>query len=83
MTALPLAITMGDPAGVGPEIIVKAAAALRPRLTSGALRMVVIGSNAALEQARSQFTPGPGHPGGDGKRPGLARFMRAAGGTGR
>jgi 4-hydroxythreonine-4-phosphate dehydrogenase len=53
----PLAITMGDPAGVGPEIIVKAAAELRPRLESGALRMVVIGSNAALEWARSRFTP--------------------------
>ncbi len=58
MTAVPLALTMGDPAGVGPEIIVKAAAELRPRLESGALRMVVIGSNAALENARSRFTPG-------------------------
>jgi 4-phospho-D-threonate 3-dehydrogenase / 4-phospho-D-erythronate 3-dehydrogenase len=58
MTARPLAITMGDPAGVGPEIIAKAAAALRPRLESGVLRMVVIGSNAALENARSQFCPG-------------------------
>ena len=58
MTAVPLAITMGDPAGVGPEIIAKAAAELRPRLESGALRMVVIGSNAALENARSRFTPG-------------------------
>jgi 4-hydroxythreonine-4-phosphate dehydrogenase len=58
MTAVPLAITMGDPAGVGPEIIAKAAAELRPRLESGALRMVVIGSNAALEHARSRFTPG-------------------------
>src|SRR4051794_29099620 len=58
MTALPLAVTMGDPAGVGPEIIAKAAAALRPRLESGALRMVVIGSNAALEEARARFTPG-------------------------
>jgi 4-hydroxythreonine-4-phosphate dehydrogenase len=58
MTAVSLAITMGDPAGVGPEIIAKAAAELRPRLDSGALRMVVIGSNAALENARSCFTPG-------------------------
>jgi 4-hydroxythreonine-4-phosphate dehydrogenase len=52
-----LAITMGDPAGVGPEIIVKAAAELRGRLESGALRMVVIGSNAALEWARERFAP--------------------------
>ncbi|MEA2775090.1 MAG: 4-phospho-D-threonate 3-dehydrogenase / 4-phospho-D-erythronate 3-dehydrogenase [Acetobacteraceae bacterium] len=54
----PLAITMGDPAGVGPEIIVKAAAELYSRIASGALRMVVIGSNPALELARAQFTPG-------------------------
>ncbi|HBK09132.1 MAG TPA: 4-hydroxythreonine-4-phosphate dehydrogenase PdxA [Acetobacteraceae bacterium] len=57
MTPRPLAITMGDPAGVGPEIIVKAAAELYPRIQSGELRMVVIGSNPALEQARAQFTP--------------------------
>ena len=58
MTIRPLAITMGDPAGIGPEIIVKAAAELRPRLESGALQMVVIGSNGALEWARAQFAPG-------------------------
>jgi 4-hydroxythreonine-4-phosphate dehydrogenase len=52
-----LAITMGDPAGVGPEIIVKAAAELYPRIESGGLRLVVIGSNVALERARVQFTP--------------------------
>jgi 4-hydroxythreonine-4-phosphate dehydrogenase len=53
-----LAITMGDPAGIGPEIIVKAAEHLRPRLTGGGLRLMVIGSNAALQQARAAFTPG-------------------------
>jgi 4-hydroxythreonine-4-phosphate dehydrogenase len=52
-----LAITMGDPAGIGPEIIVKAAARLRPQLESGALGLIVIGSNRALEQARAQFAP--------------------------
>jgi 4-phospho-D-threonate 3-dehydrogenase / 4-phospho-D-erythronate 3-dehydrogenase len=52
-----LAITMGDPAGIGPEIIVKAAARLRPRLEAGHLRLLVIGSNEALERARAQFTP--------------------------
>ena len=52
-----LAITMGDPAGIGPEIIVKAAAKLRPRLEAGGLRLVVLGSNAALEQARARFAP--------------------------
>ena len=57
MPPRPLAITMGDPAGIGPEIIVKAAARLRPRIEAGQLRLVVIGSNPALEQARAQFTP--------------------------
>jgi 4-hydroxythreonine-4-phosphate dehydrogenase len=57
MTLRPLAITMGDPAGVGPEIIVKAAAELYPRIRNGELRLVVIGSNPALEMARAQFTP--------------------------
>jgi 4-phospho-D-threonate 3-dehydrogenase / 4-phospho-D-erythronate 3-dehydrogenase len=52
-----LAITMGDPAGIGPEIIVKAAARLRPRIDAGELRLVVIGSYPALEQARAQLAP--------------------------
>jgi 4-hydroxythreonine-4-phosphate dehydrogenase len=47
-----LAITMGDPAGVGPEIIVKACLALKDRLASGDLRLLVIGSNPALAEAR-------------------------------
>jgi 4-hydroxythreonine-4-phosphate dehydrogenase len=46
-----LAVTMGDPAGVGPEIIVKAAAGLKDRLDRGELRLLVIGSGAALRRA--------------------------------
>ncbi len=57
MTPRPLAITMGDPAGIGPEIIVKAAAALQPRIAAGDLGLVIIGSARALEQARAAFTP--------------------------
>ena len=57
MTPRHLAITMGDPAGIGPEIIVKAAERLLPRLVAGDLGLVVIGSNAALEQARASFAP--------------------------
>ena len=57
MAARHLAITMGDPAGIGPEIIVKAAARLRPRIEAGDLALLVIGSNAALERARAQFAP--------------------------
>lgn len=48
-----LAITMGDPAGVGPEIIVKACARLQDRLAAGELRLLVIGSRTALEAART------------------------------
>src|SRR6266568_1111971 len=50
-----LAITMGDPAGIGPEIIVKAAAKLRDRLTSGDLRLLIIGSGPALRLAQEQL----------------------------
>ena len=57
MTPRHLAITMGDPAGIGPEIIVKAAQRLHDRITSGGLRLLVIGSNPALEAARQKFTP--------------------------
>ena len=50
-----LAITMGDPAGIGPEIIVKACRALAARLGAGALRLLIIGHASALEQARIAF----------------------------
>ena len=38
-----LAITMGDPAGIGAEIIVKACRRLLPRIEAGELRLLVIG----------------------------------------
>lgn len=46
-----LALTMGDPAGVGPEIIVKAARKLLPRLQGGEMRLLVIGHRSALHAA--------------------------------
>ncbi len=52
-----LAITMGDPAGIGPEIIVKAARRLKPRIDGGGVKLAVIGSGAALERARAAFAP--------------------------
>lgn len=52
-----LAITMGDPAGIGPEIIVKACKALQERISAGDLRLLVIGSGQALERARLALTP--------------------------
>jgi 4-phospho-D-threonate 3-dehydrogenase / 4-phospho-D-erythronate 3-dehydrogenase len=44
-------MTMGDPAGVGPEIIVKACRALRPRIDAGELALLVIGSVESLRRA--------------------------------
>jgi 4-phospho-D-threonate 3-dehydrogenase / 4-phospho-D-erythronate 3-dehydrogenase len=57
-----LAITMGDPAGVGPEIIVKAAHRLRHRLDAGQLRLLVIGHRSALAAARALVADAPGFP---------------------
>jgi 4-hydroxythreonine-4-phosphate dehydrogenase len=48
-----LAITMGDPAGVGPEIIVKACRRLLPRIEAGGLRLLVIGHRSALHAAQT------------------------------
>ncbi|NMJ40129.1 4-hydroxythreonine-4-phosphate dehydrogenase PdxA [Roseomonas sp. JC162] len=72
-----LAITMGDPAGIGPEIIVKACTALAPRIAEGALRLLVIGSGPALERARALVggTPIP-EVTEDGDWPALA-FLQA------
>ena len=53
-----LAITMGDPAGIGPEIIVKACRTLSDRIARGDLGLTIIGSGAALERARSEFEAG-------------------------
>ncbi|PWS34217.1 4-hydroxythreonine-4-phosphate dehydrogenase PdxA [Falsiroseomonas bella] len=56
MTESPvIAVTMGDPAGIGPEVVLKAIADLAPRVAAGALRPVAVGTveefartNAAL-----------------------------------
>jgi len=49
-----VAITMGDPAGVGPEVIFKALADARLR---GLARFAVIGDRAVLEEAQRRFAP--------------------------
>ena len=46
-----LALTMGDPAGIGPEIIVKAAHQMRALVEQGRIELTVFGSSAALEGA--------------------------------
>src|SRR5438445_9758625 len=53
MTSRHLAITMGDPAGIVPEIIVKACVGLKDRIASGDLRLLIIGSGAALDGAKA------------------------------
>src|SRR5579863_4892798 len=44
---------MGDPAGVGPEIIVKACRRLMPRIEGGGLQLSVIGHRSQLDAARA------------------------------
>lgn len=49
-----IALTMGDPAGIGPEIILKAANLLLPRIEAGELHLLVIGcANTFRATARS------------------------------
>lgn len=50
-----LALTMGDPAGIGPEIIARAARQLRPALQAGELALTVCGCAEALRQAERQL----------------------------
>ncbi|MEX6508660.1 4-hydroxythreonine-4-phosphate dehydrogenase PdxA [Jiella sp. M17.18] len=45
------AITVGDPAGIGPEIVIKAVARCRDRLDDGSLRLLAIGCAEALDIA--------------------------------
>ena len=47
-----IAITMGDPAGIGPEIIARACDKLAPRLHSGALQIVIFGDVAAMRKGQ-------------------------------
>ena len=48
-----LAVSMGDPAGVGPEVILKAAAALARR--RGAPSIVVVGDLSAMRAAAARL----------------------------
>ena len=49
--AIRLALTMGDPAGIGPEIIVRAAHQMRELVQQGRVELQVFGSGAALQRA--------------------------------
>ncbi|WP_310461450.1 4-hydroxythreonine-4-phosphate dehydrogenase PdxA [Sphaerotilus sp.] len=50
-----LVLTMGDPAGIGPEIIAKAARQLQSAVRSGELVLTVCGCGDALRQAEAQM----------------------------
>lgn len=49
MTHPILAVTIGDPAGIGPEICLKAASDLAPRLAEGQMALVLIGDAEVLQ----------------------------------
>ncbi len=50
---------MGDPAGIGPEIIAKACARLRPTLSQRKLSLLILGSVAAMRQVEAFSGPIP------------------------
>ena len=52
--AIRLAVTMGDPAGIGPEIIAKTADKMRDEIAAERLEFMVIGSAKALDKACEQ-----------------------------
>jgi 4-phospho-D-threonate 3-dehydrogenase / 4-phospho-D-erythronate 3-dehydrogenase len=54
-----LVLTMGDPAGIGPEIIAKATRQLLPAVQSGELDLIVSGCAAALQKAEAQMGLAP------------------------
>lgn len=64
-----LAITMGDPAGIGPEVILKA---LADRHALGPCQVTVIGSRAVLEQTYAQLSSTLVEQGGEQQTPTLA-----------
>lgn len=49
--AIRLAVTMGDPGGIGPEIIAKAAQKLSREVAEGRIELLVLGSAKALAKA--------------------------------
>jgi 4-hydroxythreonine-4-phosphate dehydrogenase len=54
-----LAVTMGDPSGIGPEIIVKAVRHLGDELRADAFELAIVGSADALAQAARQLGMDP------------------------
>ncbi len=50
-----LGLTMGDPAGIGPEIILKALRELAPRVAAGELELVVIGTRSCMAESAARL----------------------------
>jgi 4-hydroxythreonine-4-phosphate dehydrogenase len=50
MGTVRLGLTMGDPAGIGPEIILRAAQELAPRVVAGEFALVAIGTRRCFEE---------------------------------
>jgi 4-phospho-D-threonate 3-dehydrogenase / 4-phospho-D-erythronate 3-dehydrogenase len=50
-----IALTMGDPAGVGPELCLKATARMASRIKAGELDLVTIGTRASIDMARERL----------------------------
>jgi 4-hydroxy-L-threonine phosphate dehydrogenase PdxA len=48
-------VTSGDPAGIGPEIMARAAAALRGRVADGEFSLLLIGAHSAHQEALKQL----------------------------
>jgi 4-hydroxythreonine-4-phosphate dehydrogenase len=62
-----IGITLGDPAGIGPEIALKALAELAPRIGSGEFSVVLYGARSAVDEAAKIIgadlaVAGPGMP---------------------
>jgi 4-hydroxythreonine-4-phosphate dehydrogenase len=55
MTKPVLGLTMGDPAGVGPEIVLKALRDLAPREAAGELALMVIGTASCMADAAERL----------------------------
>ena len=57
-----LALTMGDPAGIGPEIIAKGTRRMRDLVDAGRVEFVVLGSEAAMREAEHDLQSAAGTP---------------------
>lgn len=55
MSTKTIAITLGDPAGIGPEITLKAAQAIGDRLHSAGVRLLLVGDTETLRKTGSKL----------------------------